>query len=748
MTIYPGFVLGQSSMVSGEDVVKALNALPTDKKLSNSAIKDAVMSVNGQKGTVQITAQGINAQASNPTLSAIASTTWGNDVLMATDDTGHMVAVNYTNYSKQLLGMTSKQQLIDSLGLQPGQYPVSSVNGMTGAVELSANDIGAASQDQIDAINQELSNKISKGESIPYSSLTGAPSIPQSQVNSDWNSTSGPSQILNKPVIFDGNYNSLSNRPILFSGDYGDLSNRPILFSGKYSDLTGKPVLSTVSTTGSYNDLTDKPTIPQAQVNSDWNAISGPSQILNKPILFSGNYADLSGKPVLFNGDYNSLTNKPTIPVVNYPVSSVNTKTGAVVLDNTDVGAAALQHTHALVDVAGLTDALASKLSKTDNIPYSSITGVPVIPTNTNQLTNGSGFVTSTQAAAAAPVQSVNGKTGTVVLTASDVGAASASSIPTNNSFTLKGLSDTDDLAVANGFLRWNSTGTSVSYTSTIPYSALSGAPTLATVATSGSYADLTNKPTLFDGTWASLTGKPTFSTVATSGSYADLTGKPTIPAAQVNSDWSATSGLSQILNKPTTLSGYGITDAISATALTTTLADYATTASLSTGLAGKFNNPTGTTSQYLRGDGTLATFPTIPVTSVNSRTGAVVLSASDVGAAPSAQGTKYYRAAGTQATGVKVKYYSVTSDSNGAWTLSLGSDFTELLDVQATAVSTSGITGVRQASLNAFTSTSTTLTGNTWGNTVLVTILISGTNSLSLTPNTVVRVRVEGIGT
>ena len=40
--------------------------------------------------------------------------------------------------------------------------------------------------------------------------------------------------------------------------------------------------------------------------------------------------------------------------------------------------------------------------------------------------------------------------------------------------------------------------------------------------------------------------------TVATSGSYADLTGTPTIPAAQVNSDWSSVSGVSQILNKPT----------------------------------------------------------------------------------------------------------------------------------------------------------------------------------------------------
>lgn len=40
-------------------------------------------------------------------------------------------------------------------------------------------------------------------------------------------------------------------------------------------------------------------------------------------------------------------------------------------------------------------------------------------------------------------------------------------------------------------------------------------------------------------------------STVATSGSYNDLSDKPTIPAPQVNSDWNATSGKAQILNKP-----------------------------------------------------------------------------------------------------------------------------------------------------------------------------------------------------
>ncbi len=36
------------------------------------------------------------------------------------------------------------------------------------------------------------------------------------------------------------------------------------------------------------------------------------------------------------------------------------------------------------------------------------------------------------------------------------------------------------------------------------------------------------------------------------SGSYNDLTDQPTIPAAQVQSDWNATSGMGAILNKPT----------------------------------------------------------------------------------------------------------------------------------------------------------------------------------------------------
>lgn len=44
---------------------------------------------------------------------------------------------------------------------------------------------------------------------------------------------------------------------------------------------------------------------------------------------------------------------------------------------------------------------------------------------------------------------------------------------------------------------------------------------------------------------WAKQPTKPTYS-------YSEITDKPTIPAAQVNSDWNANSGVAEILNKPT----------------------------------------------------------------------------------------------------------------------------------------------------------------------------------------------------
>ena len=116
---------------------------------------------------------------------------------------------------------------------------------------------------------------------------------------------------------------------------------------------------------------------------------------------------------------------------------------------------------------------------------------------------------------------------------------------PSINNVELIGNRTTEDLGLFSG-----------------AYSDLTGKPALKTVATSGSYNDLTDKPTIpaaqVNADWDAASGvaqilhKPSLATVAVSGSYDDLTDKPTIPAAQVNADWDASSGVAQILNKPT----------------------------------------------------------------------------------------------------------------------------------------------------------------------------------------------------
>nr|DAF57365.1 MAG TPA: hypothetical protein [Podoviridae sp. ctefc32] len=64
-------------------------------------------------------------------------------------------------------------------------------------------------------------------------------------------------------------------------------------------------------------------------------------------------------------------------------------------------------------------------------------------------------------------------------------------------------------------------------------YNELNNKPDLKPVATSGSYSDLENKPALkpvaTSGSYNDLTGKPNLHTVATSGSYNDLKDKPNI---------------------------------------------------------------------------------------------------------------------------------------------------------------------------------------------------------------------------
>lgn len=88
--------------------------------------------------------------------------------------------------------------------------------------------------------------------------------------------------------------------------------------------------LGAVALSNDYNDLDNLPTIPPAQVNSDWNAVSGVEEILNKPTIPTATsdltndsgFITIGDVPTQVQSDWNQtdntqvdyIQNKPTLP--------------------------------------------------------------------------------------------------------------------------------------------------------------------------------------------------------------------------------------------------------------------------------------------------------------------------------------------------------------------------------------------------------------------------------------------------
>lgn len=254
-------------------------------------------------------------------------------------------------------------------------------------------------------------------------------------------------------------------------------------------------------------------------------------------------HQDISGKAntadlatVATTGEYSDLLNKPTIPTIPTNVSAFTNDAGYLT-QHQDISGKANSADLATVATSG------SYIDLTDKPT------IPVVPTTVSSFTNDAGYLTQHQ--------DISGKANTSDLAAvalsGDYGDLSNTptipTIPTNVS------SFTNDA----GYLTQHQDISGKANTSD-----------LASVATTGDYGDLINTPTIptvptnissFTNDAGYLTqhqdisGKANtadLATVATSGSYTDLSNTPTIPAAQVNSDWNASSGVAQILNKPT----------------------------------------------------------------------------------------------------------------------------------------------------------------------------------------------------
>lgn len=119
-------------------------------------------------------------------------------------------------------------------------------------------------------------------------------------------------------------------------------------------------------------------------------------------------------------GNLDNVRQYSSINPPPYPVTSVDGSTG-------DVATLSVKYTKQTLTAEQQQQARENIGAGTSNFDgaYDSLTGKPNIPSKTSELENDAEYITAAQA----PVQSVNGQTGAVQLTASDVGAISTSDI-------------------------------------------------------------------------------------------------------------------------------------------------------------------------------------------------------------------------------------------------------------------------------------------------------------------------------
>ena len=456
-------------------------------------------------------------------------------------------------------------------------------------------------------VNYTMTNDLAPvALSNDYDDLTDKPTIWTATVTIQKNGTDVKSFWVNDTADSTVNITMSKSDVGLWNVDNTSDANKPISTATQNAlNLKANTAdLATVATTWDYVDLLNKPTIPAAQVNSDWNASSGVAQILNKPTLAT----------VATSWDYADLSNKPTIPsVIDNVTSSSSTdalsaKQGKNLQDQID-------DLKALGKFLSLWDASTwQPISFPEATPYSYSTWdyylVETIASGswTNYRPSGSSYTWTASTTAETDELEVwdlyiyDGTTWLLQINhGKTVSFANLAWQPSDNTALATALnSKADSSSLATVATTWSYND--LTNKPTIPSAQVNSdwdasswvaqilnKPTLATVATTGSYSDLSNKPTIWNATitiqknWTSVdtfttnatsnksinitvptktsditndsnyVASTSLATVATTGSYNDLQDKPTIPSGQIQSDWTqtTTTAVDYIKNKP-----------------------------------------------------------------------------------------------------------------------------------------------------------------------------------------------------
>ena len=419
---------------------------------------------------------------------ADSATTAGSATSATQDASGNVITETYATKGELSSGLSGK---LDTTG----SIAISQVNGLSDALAQAGSQLNEA---QTAAVNSGITQaKVDAYDAYAGQIASKADASALSDYATNRALTDGLAEKLgkNEKAASATTADSATTATKATQDASGNVITETYATKTELGGKMDKVTLATVATSGSYNDLSGLPTIP-----------TNNNQLTNGAGYITA--ADIPAAPTvddaLSSTSTNAVQNKVVTAALDGKLGKNEKAASATTADSATTAGSA---TSAIQDASGnvITETYALKTA---------------IPTNNNQLTNGAGYIT-------------------------------AASLPTVDA----ALSDTSANAVQNKVVT----------------AALNGKMdkvTLATVATSGSYNDLSGLPTiptnnnqLTNGAGyitaaslptvdaalsdtstnavqnkvvsAALNGKMdkvTLATVATSGLYSDLSGLPTIP--------------------------------------------------------------------------------------------------------------------------------------------------------------------------------------------------------------------------
>nr|DAR38151.1 MAG TPA: tail fiber-like protein [Caudoviricetes sp.] len=355
-------------------------------------------------------------------------------------------------------------------GLTPSQY-VAKVNGKTGIVTLSADDVGAATKAYVDS-------KIVEPPVASVNGKTGAVTLSADDVGATTKAyvDSAIAAIPAAPAAPVQSVNNKTGNVRLTAADVGAATQQHMhnvvtnevngfFPADKFGVIDGLSVVagnlsSTLPITAPSATIEQQPTEGTHAANKTYvDSAIAAAKITGQDGTPVG-VASVNGKTgavTLAASDVGAATKADIQTAINaipaQKVTSVNTKTGDVTLSYTDVGAAPVRHQHAEAtdSEAGFMSVKHHKIVDAMQLEGTTLTITPKLDVPNGATFSGSKltkvgdpedaedaankkYVDAKVAAIqppAAPVQSVNGKTGAVTLSAADVGAATATDVST-----------------------------------------------------------------------------------------------------------------------------------------------------------------------------------------------------------------------------------------------------------------------------------------------------------------------------